>query len=118
MLRRGAQPEEQLVSWNGSQEAPLRPSDLAAGVIVWLWRNGLRDEAVSILVQIWRTVRCRQEGNPEPCIPWPADSALDGFRIAAYRDWDDEDQTEFAGLFRERFVVQEVERAIEDLSSR
>lgn len=98
-----------------NKEAPLRPSDLAASVVVWLWHNGLRHEAIGVFLQIWQSVRHRQEHSPQPRIPWPAESALEGFRVAAYRDWDDNDQAEFAALFHERFVVKEIERGLESL---
>lgn len=97
-------------------EAPLRPSDLAAAVIVWLWRNGLRHQAIGALERIWRATQHWQKCSPRECIPWPAESALDGLRIAAHRDWDDADQAEFATLFRQRYVDKEIERGIKDLT--
>lgn len=108
---------EGLGSWLGNREAPLRPSHLAAGVIVWLWRNGLRYEAIGVFLQIWQTVRSQQESSPRQRIPWPAESALEGFHAVAYRDWNDTDQAEFAALFHERFVLKEIERGLEDLIS-
>lgn len=100
-----------LAWWKHNQEAPLRPGDLAAAVSVWLWRNGLRDRAVDVFAQIWLTVRGQQER-----IPWTAENALEGFRVAAYRDWDDSDQTEFADLFRKRYVEPEIEQGVNALA--
>ena len=100
-----------------NEEPPLRLSDLAAAVIVWLWRNGVRFEAVSVFLSIWQMVRENQERRPQECIPWPAESALEGFRVAAYCDWDDDDQAEFTALVRERYVDREIEQGIKNLIS-
>lgn len=99
-----------------NREAPLRLSDLAAAVIVWLWHNGLHHQAIGLLERIWTTTRDRQENLSPECIQWPAQSALEGFRAAAYRDWDDNDQAEFAALFRNRHVDTAVDREIRDLT--
>ncbi|VBA59718.1 hypothetical protein [Mycobacterium attenuatum] len=108
---------ERLAWWKENQEAPLRPGDPAAAVSVWLWRNGLHDQAVDTFAYIWRTVRHHQESSPEHRgIPWTAENALEGFRIAAYRDWDDADQAEFTTLFRERHVNPEIECGLENLT--
>lgn len=87
--------------WKENQETPLRPGDSAAAINVWLWRNGLRDQAVNVFAQIWQKVRAEQEG-----IRWTVESALEGFRIAAYLDWDDDDQSEIC-----RFVPATLRRS-------
>jgi hypothetical protein len=107
---------DEQVAWNESREAPLRPSDLAASIIVWLWHNGLRREAIGVLERIWQTMRDRQEGSAQKCIPWPAQSMLDGFRAAAHRDWDDNDHAELAVMFRELHVDKKIDQAIDALS--
>lgn len=98
--------------WKENQEAPLRPSDPAVAVSVWLWHNGLRDQAVDVFAQIWQTVRAKQQG-----IPWTVDNALQGFQIAAYRDLHDNDQAEFAAHFRQRHGNPEIERGLGDLTN-
>lgn len=97
--------------WQENQEAPLRPSDYAAAVSVWLWRNGLREQATDVFAHIWRAVRAEQDG-----IGWTIDNALDGFRVAAYLDWDQADQIEFAALFRSRHADPDIETGIQELT--
>jgi hypothetical protein len=99
-----------------NREAPLRPSDLAAEVIVWLWHNGLHREAVSVLERIWQTMRDRQQRSARECIPWPAQSVLDGFRAAAHRDWNDHDQAEFEAMFRDLHVDKKIEQGLDGLT--
>lgn len=79
--------------WSHNQEPDLRPSDEAAAVSVGLWRNGLRGQAVDVYARIWKKVCDRPDA--EHRVPWPAESALRGFRRAACRDWDDNDQDAF-----------------------
>lgn len=100
--------------WSEHQEVPLRPSDHAAAVSVWLWRNGFREEAVHVYGRIWWHVRERQEEQKR--IPWTADNALEGFRDAAYRDWDDDDQEQFVALFRCRYVDPQIDEGLRELS--
>ncbi|SHQ67495.1 Uncharacterised protein [Mycobacteroides abscessus subsp. abscessus] len=99
--------------WHEHQEAPLRPSDPAAAVSVWLWRNGLHDQAVDVFARIWNAVRAKQHG-----IGWTVENALEGFRGAAYRDWDDDDQQQFAELFRVRHVDPDIESGLEELTEK
>lgn len=99
--------------WQEHQEAPLRPSDPAAAVSVWLWRNGLHDQATDVFARIWHAVRAKQEG-----IGWTAENALQGFRGAAYQDWNDDDQTQFEALFRQRHVDSEIEHGLEELTEK
>jgi hypothetical protein len=42
---------------------------------------------------------------------------LEGFRIAAYLDWDDDDQSEFAVLVLQRYADPEIEPGLGDLTS-
>ncbi|MFV8279834.1 hypothetical protein ACNQPY_26310 [Mycobacteroides abscessus] len=100
--------------WSEHQEVPLRPSDHAAAVSVWLWRNGLRDEAVHVYGRIWMCVREEQQEHKR--IAWTADAALEGFREAAYRDWDDDDQQQFAVLFRHYYVDPEIDQGLKKLA--
>ncbi|MBN7438804.1 hypothetical protein IUS38_24795 [Mycobacteroides abscessus subsp. abscessus] len=99
--------------WQENQEAPLRPSDYAAAVSVWLWRNGLREQATDVFAHIWRAVRAEQDG-----IGWTVESALEGFRVAAYLDWDEDDQRQFATLFRSRHADPEIDSGLEELSEK
>lgn len=109
-----AQHADMMAWWNEHQEVPLRPSDHAAAVSVWLWRNGLRDEAVHVYGRIWMWVREEQQEHNR--IPWPADAALEGFREAAYRDWDDDDQQQFADLFRHYYADPEIDEGLKKLA--
>ncbi len=100
--------------WSHHQEPALRPSDDAAAVSVWLWRNGLRDQAVDVYARIWQKVCDRRLS--EDRLPWPAESALRGFRSAAYRDWDDGDQAEFDELFTQRYVTPGIDDGLGNLT--
>jgi hypothetical protein len=102
---------EMMAWWQENQEAPLRPSDPAAAVSVWLWRNGLREQAVDVFAHIWRAVRAEQDG-----IGWTVENALNGFRVAAYRDWDEADQGEFEMLFRARHADPDIDHGLEKLT--
>jgi hypothetical protein len=101
--------------WKTNQEPDLRPSDPAAAVSIWLWCNGLHEKAVDIYATIWMKVRAHQREQGR--IQWSSDNALDGVRTAATidPDWDDDDQAQFAALFRQRYVDPEIDRGLEDL---
>lgn len=103
-----------LAWWSHNQEPDLRPTDQAAAVSVWLWRNGLRDQAVDVYARIWTKVCDRRES--EGRLPWPAESSLRGFRRAAYRDWDDDDQSAFDALFIERHVTPGIDDGLGELA--
>ncbi|MGB0970983.1 MAG: hypothetical protein ACPGVG_08475 [Mycobacterium sp.] len=103
----GADYAARLAWWKENQEPLLRLGTSAAAVIVWLWRNGLHDQAVELFAGIWQTVRANHESRQR--IPWTAENALSGFRVAAHRDWDDDDHTEFVALFRQRHINPETQ---------
>lgn len=96
-----------LAWWKENQELLLRPGSSTVAVIVWLWHNGLHDQAAELFACIWHTVRANHQSRQR--IPWTAENALSGFRVAAHRDWDDGDHAEFAALFRQRHVNPETQ---------
>lgn len=108
---------KQLAWWKENQEPDLGPSDRAAAVSVWLWRNGLREKAVDVYATIWSRVRARHRMQDR--IEWSADNALNGFRRAATidPDWDDAEQTEFAALFRQRYVDPQINGGLKNLTN-
>lgn len=112
----GADYSARLAWWRENQEPLLRPGSSTVAVIVWLWRNGLHDQAVELFACIWHAVRANHESRQR--IPWAAENALSGFRVAAHCDWDDGNHAEFAALFRRRHVDPETQRAVADLTSR
>ncbi|TDZ98542.1 hypothetical protein [Mycobacteroides salmoniphilum] len=96
-----------------NQEPCLRPTPRAAALCVWLWHNGLHVESVDVYGKIWNTVRARH--RDEHRIGWPPDSALEGFRQAAYPHWDNANYEQFCTLFRQRHVDPQIDRSLNHL---
>lgn len=111
-----AQHAARLKAWEANKEPALRPGDPAAAVSVWLWRNGLHEQAVDVFARIWMAVRAEQDRRDR--IGWSADDALRGFRVAAYRDWEDDDHAAFEALFRQRYVDPEIDTGLEELTDK
>ncbi len=111
-----AQHAARLAVWKANREPALRPGDPAAAVSVWLWHNGLHEQAVDVFATIWMAVRAEQDRRDR--IGWSADDALRGFRVAAYRDWDDDDQKQFEALFRQRYVDPEIDTGLHELTGK
>lgn len=99
--------------WRVNQEPHLRPTPKAAALCVWLWHNGLHAESVDVYGKIWSTVRTRH--REEHRIGWPPDAALEGFRHAAYPDWDNANHEQFCTLFRQRHVDPQIDHGLNHL---
>lgn len=100
-----------VASWlQVNQEPSLRPTSKVAALCIWLWHNGLCNESVDIYGKIWNTVRALH--HDEDRIGWPPDSALEGFRNAAYSHWDNANHKQFCILFRERHVDPQIDRSL------
>ncbi|KPG26220.1 hypothetical protein [Mycobacteroides immunogenum] len=105
---------QRMAWWKEHQEVPLRPGDRAACISVWLWRNGLHQRAVDLFAGIWIAVREYQQEQKR--IGWSPEAALDGFRRAAYLDWDDDAHADFSALFRQCYIDPEIDRGISELT--
>ncbi|WP_134144655.1 hypothetical protein [Mycobacteroides salmoniphilum] len=99
--------------WRVNQEVHVRPTPKAAALCVWLWRNGLHIDSVDVYGKIWNAVRVRH--REEHRIGWPPDTALEGFRHAAYPHWDNANHEQFCTLFRQRHVDPQVDRSLNHL---